>query len=146
MYCFLDSLILLVTCSICFVCHSIVKWLLSITNREQIVWRVKYILQISFNGHKDMTRFTFIHEQCKFTVEMIWENAYQLLTKKIDIPLGKGWLSHMCKRHSREVIWYLRMKQQRPKLSESIDKKSKLMPVTAITWFMSVTWWLLVAK
>lgn len=82
----------------------------------------------------------------KLTVEMIWENVYQLLTKKIRYTFGR-WLDfphvfiYLINRHSRELIWYLRMKQQMPKLCESIDKKSKLMPVTAITWFVSVTWW-----
>lgn len=100
----------------------------------------------SFNGHKDKTRFTFIHEQWKFTVEMILRKCLPTVDKKIEYTSGerlafpRGFI-YLTIGSSREVIWYLRMKQQMPKLSEPIDKQNKLMPVTAITWFMSVTWW-----
>lgn len=36
----------------------------------------------SFNGHKDKTRFTFIHEQWKFTVEMILRKCLPTVDKK----------------------------------------------------------------
>lgn len=76
--------------------------------------------------------------------EKMFTNCWQ--KKKLRYTFGKRLdfphvFIYLTNRHSRELIWYLRMKQQMPKLCEPIDKKSKLMPVIAITWFMSVTWW-----